>query len=48
MKEKIKDILEAAWCIFLWAFVNFLFPALMSGITAAIFTAMVFFLKNQR
>lgn len=48
MKEKIKDILEMAWCVFLWLFVNFLFPALVSGTTAVIITVLIFLIKNQR
>lgn len=46
--EKLMDLRDMALAVFLWIFVHFLLPALMSGITAAIVTVLIFFLKNQR
>lgn len=45
--EKLEDFRDMALAFFLWVFVHFLIPALMSGITAAIVTALIFFLKKQ-
>lgn len=45
--EKLEDFRDMTLAVFLWAFVYFLIPGLMSGITAAIVTTLIFFLKNQ-
>lgn len=45
--EKLMDLRDMALAVFLWVFVYFLLPALMSGITAVIVTTLIFFLKNQ-
>ena len=45
--EKLMDLRDMALAVFLWVFVYFLLPALMSGITAVVVTTLFFFLKNQ-
>lgn len=48
LMERLMDLRDMTLAFFLWVFVHFLIPALMSGITAAIVTTLIFFLKNQR
>lgn len=45
--EKLEDFRDMALAVCLWVFVHLLIPALMSGLTAAIVTTLIFFLKNQ-
>ena len=45
--EKLMDLRDMALAVFLWVFVYFLLPALMSGITAVVVTTLFFFLKKS-